>query len=86
MDSLADVHANVTSHPEELLAISLGAVFFGAMTYIGNGPNLMVKSICDHSGVRSPHFFEYIFRFALPILLPILVLIGILFFSPWRIL
>lgn len=85
IDSRADVLKEVTQHPVELLAISLGAVFFGAMTYIGNGPNLMVKAIADHAKVPTPDFFSYILRYALPILLPILVLIGFLFFSPWRI-
>lgn len=85
MDSRADVLKAVGGFPREILAISLGAVFFGAMTYIGNGPNLMVKSIADHSKVHTPSFFGYIFRFAIPILLPILVLISVLFFSPWRI-
>lgn len=80
-----DVRTAVSAFPLEILAVSLGAVFFGAMTYIGNGPNLMVKSIADHAKVHTPHFFAYIFRFSLPILLPILVLISLLFFSPWRI-
>jgi hypothetical protein len=43
-----------------VVAVSLGAVFFGAMTYIGNGPNLMVKAICDHAKVRTPSFFGYL--------------------------
>jgi len=62
-----------------IIAVSLGAVFFGAMTYIGNGPNFMVKSIADAAGVRTPTFFGYVFKFSLPILLPILVLGGWLF-------
>jgi Na+/H+ antiporter NhaD/arsenite permease-like protein len=57
----------------------LGAVFFGAMTYIGNGPNFMVKSIAHDASVRCPTFFGYVFRFSLPILLPILALVGWLF-------
>lgn len=85
MDNPAHVLLAVGERPLEILAISLGAVFFGAMTYIGNGPNLMVKSIADHAHVHTPHFFSYIFRYALPILFPILVLISLLFFSPWRI-
>lgn len=56
-----------------LEAISLGAVFFGAMTYIGNGPNFMVRSIANSSGVTMPSFFGYIMWAAL-ILLPVLVL------------
>ena len=61
------------------MAISLGAVFFGAMTYIGNGPNFMVKSIVTEAGVKCPGFFGYILRYALPILLPVLALAGWLF-------
>ncbi|HVU23309.1 MAG TPA: sodium:proton antiporter [Opitutus sp.] len=61
-------------HPEIVVAISLGAVFFGAMTYIGNGPNFMVKSIAHDSGVHCPTFFGYIFKYSLPILLPILAI------------
>jgi Na+/H+ antiporter NhaD/arsenite permease-like protein len=56
-----------------LHAISTAAVFFGAMTYIGNGPNFMVKAIAESSGVRMPSFFGYLGR-ALMVLLPILVL------------
>ena len=86
MDETADVVKAVHAFPREILAISLGAVFFGAMTYIGNGPNLMVKSIADHAKVKTPNFFEYILRYAIPFLLPILVLISLLLFSPWRVL
>ncbi len=63
-----------------LVAISVGAVFFGACTYIGNGPNFMVKSIADHQRVHTPGFLGYIFRYALPIMLPMLVLVWWLFF------
>lgn len=62
-----------------IIAVSLGAVFFGAMTYIGNGPNFMVKSIADSAGVKTPSFFGYVFKYSLPILLPILLLGGWLF-------
>ena len=62
-----------------LVAISLGAVFCGALTYIGNGPNFMVKSIADSSKVNPPTFFGYVFKYSLPILLPILLLTGLLF-------
>jgi Na+/H+ antiporter NhaD/arsenite permease-like protein len=68
-----------TDSPAHLMAISLGAVFFGAMTYIGNGPNFMVKSIVTEAGVNCPGFFGYILRYALPILLPVLALAGWLF-------
>ena len=62
-----------------LLAISLGSVFFGACSYIGNGPNFMVKAIADTSGVKTPSFFGYILRYTIPILLPIFTLIWLLF-------
>ncbi len=62
-----------------IVAVSLGAVFFGAMTYIGNGPNFMVKSIADSAGVRTPTFFGYVLKYSVPILLPILLLGGWLF-------
>jgi Na+/H+ antiporter NhaD/arsenite permease-like protein len=61
-------------------AISLGAVFFGAMTYIGNGPNLMVKSIAEQSGVRCPSFGSYIGLYSIPVLLPTFVIIWGIFF------
>jgi Na+/H+ antiporter NhaD/arsenite permease-like protein len=63
-----------------LIAISLGASFFGALTYIGNAPNLLVKTIAEHARVPTPTFLHYIWKFALPILIPIFVLISILFF------
>ncbi|MBS0664013.1 MAG: sodium:proton antiporter [Verrucomicrobia bacterium] len=62
------------THSHIVVAISLGAVFFGAMTYIGNGPNFMVKSIAQSAGVHCPSFFGYLFRYSLPILLPILAI------------
>ncbi|HVY71837.1 MAG TPA: sodium:proton antiporter [Verrucomicrobiae bacterium] len=58
-----------------IVAISVAAVFFGANTYIGNGPNFMVKSIADQQRVRTPDFLGYVFRFTLPIMLPMLVVI-----------
>jgi Na+/H+ antiporter NhaD/arsenite permease-like protein len=63
----------------ELVAVSLGAVFFGALTYIGNGPNFMVKAIAQETGVECPTFFRYLTHYSLPILLPILVLVGLMF-------
>jgi Na+/H+ antiporter NhaD/arsenite permease-like protein len=62
-----------------LMAISLGAVFFGACTYIGNGPNFMVKSIAEHAGARCSSFFGYILCYTLPVLLPVFILIWALF-------
>ena len=62
-----------------LKAIAMGAVFFGAMTYIGNGPNFMVKAIAEQEGVKMPSFFGYIFKFSLKILLPVYILAQIIF-------
>jgi Na+/H+ antiporter NhaD/arsenite permease-like protein len=64
-----------------VVAVSLGAVFFGAMTYIGNGPNFMVKSIAEAAGLRVPTFFGYVLKYSLPILLPTLALVGWLFLA-----
>ena len=60
-------------------AICMGAVFFGAMTYIGNGPNFMVKSIAEQSGIKMPSFFGYMIRFSLIILLPVYIIVQLLF-------
>ncbi len=61
-----------------LEAISLGAVFMGAMTYIGNGPNFMVKSIAEQSGIKMPSFFGYML-WSVAILVPIFVLVSLVF-------
>jgi len=61
-----------------LTAISLGAVFMGAMTYIGNGPNFMVRSIAEQAGVKMPSFFGYML-WSVVILLPVFVLVSIVF-------
>jgi len=62
-----------------LVAISLGAVFMGAMTYIGNGPNFMVRAIAEEAGVKMPSFFGYVVFFSLPFLLPILIVVAFVF-------
>ncbi len=62
-----------------LTSISLGAVFFGAMTYIGNGPNFMVKAIAEQEGVKMPSFFGYMLKFSLIILLPVFVIVQLIF-------
>ena len=64
-----------------LRAISVAAVFFGAMTYIGNGPNFMVKSICERAGIKMPSFFTYIVKFSIPILIPIFFIVWALYFK-----
>lgn len=67
-------------HELHLRAISVGTVFFGAVTYIGNGPNWIVKSMAERTGIKMPGFFDYILKYSLPILLPVFLLIWILFF------
>lgn len=62
-----------------LMAISAGAVFMGANTYIGNAPNFMVKSIAEAGGIRMPTFFGYLFRYAVPILFPLYLVWSVIF-------
>ncbi|NTW69513.1 MAG: citrate transporter, partial [Chlorobiaceae bacterium] len=64
-----------------LMAISVASVFFGALTYIGNAPNFMVKNIAEQADVEVPDFLEYIYKYSLPILLPIFMLLWVLFFN-----
>jgi Na+/H+ antiporter NhaD/arsenite permease-like protein len=64
--------------PLLLIAISLGSVFMGANTYIGNGPNFMVKAIAEKSGVAMPSFFGYML-YSIGILVPVFVLVTFLF-------
>jgi len=61
-------------------AISVSAVIFGAMTYIGNGPNFMVKSIAEQAHIKMPSFFGYMIKYSMPILLPIFTFIWFIFF------
>ena len=75
-----DVLGYATHAGKYLMATSLGAVFFGAMTYIGNGPNYMVKKIAEDSGVKMPSFFKYLTHYAALYLLPVLVVIWLVFF------
>ena len=65
---------------DTLLAISAGAVFMGANTYIGNAPNFMVKSISESSGIDMPSIFGYFFKWSLPILFPLFIVVSFLFF------
>ncbi|MEW6196036.1 MAG: sodium:proton antiporter [Bacteroidota bacterium] len=66
--------------PEELLkAISVGAVMFGSMTYIGNGPNFMVKAVAEENNIKMPSFFAYMYKFSLIVLLPIFIILQLLF-------
>ncbi len=75
--SLGGTQAVAGVHAPLLAAVSLGSVFMGAMTYIGNGPNFMVKSIAEKAGVAMPTFFGYIVYSAV-ILLPLFVLVTLI--------
>jgi len=85
VDGLLNFNGNEISFiarvPETLLkAISIGSVFFGAMTYIGNGPNFMVKAIAEENKISMPSFFGYMVKFSLIILLPIYIITQLIFF------
>ncbi|MCK4345454.1 MAG: sodium:proton antiporter, partial [Bacteroidales bacterium] len=54
-------------------------VFFGSMTYIGNGPNFMVKAIAENNDIKMPHFFRYMYGFSLIVLLPLFILASFIF-------
>lgn len=69
----------MTTHAATLAAISAGAVFMGANSYIGNAPNLMVKAIAEDRGVRMPSFFGYM-AWSGAVLLPLFVLVTFIFF------
>jgi len=77
---LAYANGDYTNSILSLKAISIAAVFFGSMTYIGNGPNFMVKSIAEQVGIKMPSFFGYIIRYSIPILLPLFVVVWLIFF------
>ena len=63
-----------------LKAISAGAVFFGALSYIGNAPNFMIRSIAEESGIPMPSFFGYILKYSMIFLLPLYLLTAMMFF------
>jgi len=74
---------SVTANPEFIMylkAISAGAVFMGANTYIGNAPNFMVKSIAEEAGINMPSFFGYMIKYSIPILIPVFIIVTLIFF------
>lgn len=64
----------------DVMAISLGAVFFGGLTWIGNGPNLMIRAIARQEEILCPGFVSYMLRYALPVLMPVLLVVWLIFF------
>ena len=82
INNISDIHQLIEGNKVLYLeAVSVGSVFFGALTYIGNGPNFMVKAIAEQQGVKMPGFFQYIAKYSVPVLLPILVVVWLLFFA-----
>jgi Na+/H+ antiporter NhaD/arsenite permease-like protein len=81
--ALAGLFGGVPSLPQaapvHLAALSIATVYFGAFTYIGNGPNLMIKAIAERQGAPLPTFGGYILKWAVPILLPLLCIVGMIF-------
>ena len=72
----------VAGIPEAIMeAISTSAVFFGAMTYIGNGPNFMVKAIAESQQIKMPDFFSYMFKFSVIVLFPIYIIAQLIFIA-----
>ena len=76
-------HISGTESWYYLQAISIASVFWGAMTYIGNGPNFMVKAIAESAGAKTPSFVTYVVKYSLPILLPIYLVVWLVWFSGW---
>jgi Na+/H+ antiporter NhaD/arsenite permease-like protein len=70
----------MTENASYLKAISAGAVFFGACSYIGNAPNFMVRSISEEAGTTMPSFFGYILKYSLIYLIPTFVVVTLIFF------
>ena len=68
----------MTTYSNTLLAISCGAVFMGAMTYIGNAPNFMVKSIAEENNIKMPGFLGYMVWSVL-ILIPLFIIVSLIF-------
>jgi Na+/H+ antiporter NhaD/arsenite permease-like protein len=73
-------HAPPVFDARILTALSVATVLFGAVTYIGNAPNLMVKSIADRQKFPAPSFVGYLFKWAVPVMLPLLLMLWIVFF------
>jgi Na+/H+ antiporter NhaD/arsenite permease-like protein len=80
MNNKTNVFEFVNTGGIYLKAISVASVIFGAATYIGNGPNFIVKSISERAGIEMPGFFAYIIKYSFMILVPVFVLIWLLFF------
>jgi len=81
INSVSDLLIYIAGNDKIVIAISVSSVFFGAMTYIGNAPNFMVKSIAENQKIKMPGFFGYMFKFSVPVLIPLYIFIWWLFIS-----
>jgi Na+/H+ antiporter NhaD/arsenite permease-like protein len=77
---ISDTAALLQLHGSNVVGISVAAVFFGAATYIGNGPNLMIKTMADQEKIPMPSFVGWLLKYTLPALLPVLVILWWWFF------
>jgi Na+/H+ antiporter NhaD/arsenite permease-like protein len=82
VDEAISVPLLLNAYTLHLKAISAGAVFFGACSYIGNAPNFMVRSIAEEAGTPMPSFFGYIARYTLVFLVPAFAIVTWVFFTP----
>ena len=80
VDAQEAVSLLIKEHDNYLKALSVGAVFFGAVSYIGNAPNFMVRSIAEETGTPMPSFFGYMIKYSLPVLVSIFVLLTFVFY------
>jgi len=76
-----DAAVLMSEHAQSLAALSMGAVYFGALTYIGNAPNFMIKAIAEDRGVAMPSFFAY-FVYASIVLLPLFAVVALVWLGP----
>jgi len=80
VDAQEAVSLLIKEHDNYLKALSVGAVFFGAVSYIGNAPNFMVRSIAEETGTPMPSFFGYMIKYSIPVLVSIFVLLTFVFY------
>ncbi len=80
VNNLSDVAQFAAANGHRLAAISVAATFFGGLSYIGNSPNLLIRTIAVSRDAPAPGFLAYIIKYALPILLPVLGLVAFIFF------
>jgi Na+/H+ antiporter NhaD/arsenite permease-like protein len=80
MDAQEAIELLIQNNAIYLKALSTGAVFFGAVSYIGNAPNFMVRSIAEETGTPMPSFFGYMIKYSIPVLVSIFILLTFVFY------